>query len=145
MSQLLSLIPRLRRLGRVLVANQATADDVLLAALRAHRHAVEAEAHANGLLIAAFRLAARCFEPHARALAPVAWFAADKEEGGDRALLTRYWSLPFEHRLVIALTVIESFTLAEAAAITGRTEAGLEQLAAQALDLLSDSPATPAT
>lgn len=144
MAQLLSVIPRLRRLGRLLLADQTLADRLLLAALRARGRAVEAEAEADAFLISAFRLATACFETDARALPSVAPFgspAGAPEEGG---LLTRYWSLPFEHRLVVALTMIESFTLAEAAAITGRTEATLAQSAAQALQRLSDRPAAPA-
>lgn len=140
---ILALAPRLRRLGAMLIGDQARADAVLLGVLGAAKSIDRAITDADALALALFLRAAYAFEADARVadelrtlsrILPASVRPAaepDPALGAEAALLGRFRALSFEQRLVAALSIVEGFPIEQAARIARmRTDAFNRTLAA---------------
>ena len=120
------LIPRLRRFGCMLVADPQRADAAVLTALRAVTSVDRCLEGAKLPEAALFAAAVSALEDDARAHPTVALFprsgadiiARGTDADAASALLARYWMLPYEQRVALALTVVETFSLQEASRIS---------------------------
>lgn len=131
----LGLVPRLRRFARLMIADAARADAVLLTALEGCHFALRDARDCPAVIRVLFSAAASALERDARTLDVIPLF--NSRGCDDPQLLAAFWSLPYEERLAACLLVVEEFD-PDLAAATSKIPVGtLSVRADQAIARLS--------